>query len=89
MARYTIKLPDHIKGKLKQEAEKNNTKSSTLIAEYIEQHFGAVPSVEYEAQIEQLTKDYEARILSLQEQHTQQTAEVQQIKAAALESDGY
>jgi len=81
MARYTITLPDEIKVKLKAEAEKNNTSSSTLIAEYIEQHFSAVPSEEYEAQIQQLMKDYEARIHELNEQHTTQIAQVQQVRA--------
>lgn len=59
MARFNITLPDILKDQLKKEAEQLNKKPSTLIAQYVEEHYGA-STADCEERLEALQKKYDA-----------------------------
>lgn len=89
---YTITLPAHITAKLQAEHEESKTPRSTLIAQHLEEYYNTAPTAQYEEQIQQLSKEYEAKIqeheatiqelkTTLKEQSRHHTAEVHEIRA--------
>jgi septal ring factor EnvC (AmiA/AmiB activator) len=87
---YSITLPAFVATKLQEEAEREKTKRSTLIAHHLEQHYNTVPTAQYEFKIQELEKqvqEYEGIIQDLQTEAAEQITRVQKeaSETAALE----
>ena len=77
MARFTITLPETVASKLAADEERLKIPRSTLIAEYLREHYNAVPTAQYEAQVQKLesqAREYERIIQDLQTEATEQIA---------------
>lgn len=87
---YSITLPAFVATKLQEEAEREKTKRSTLIAHHLEQYYNTVPTAQYEFKIQELEKqvqEYEGIIQDLQTEAAEQITRVQKeaSETAALE----
>jgi predicted RNase H-like nuclease (RuvC/YqgF family) len=60
IVRFTITLPEAVASKLAADEERRKTPRSTLIAEYLKQHYADVekPLVDYDAEIQVLKAEY-------------------------------
>jgi chromosome segregation ATPase len=59
MARFTITLPEKVASKLATDEGKLKTPRSTLIAQYLEQHYTQKPAAEYETALRKSQEDKE------------------------------
>ena len=74
MARFNITLPDSLKEQLQAEATQSNTSSSTLIAQYIEEHYNSPTKAGYEEEVQAIQQecttlkaDYEEQLKALKQ----------------------
>ncbi len=77
MARFNITLPDALKDQLKAEAEQQDITPSTLIAQYVQEHYSSPAKTEYEEQVHAIQQecatlkaDYEEQLQALKQQIT-------------------
>ena len=84
MARFTITLPESVALKLSADEEKRKIPRSTLIAQYLEQHYNAVPTAALEERIKELDVSYSDCMQELEQakltQEEQHAADVQQVR---------
>lgn len=83
MARFTITLPEKVASKLGADEGRLKTPRSTLIAQYLEQHYSA-PTAALEERIRELDTSYTACMQELEEakltQEKRYAAEVQRVR---------
>ena len=82
MARFTITLPESVAAKLAADEERRGTPRSTIIAQYLDEHYSQKPAADYEEalhemqqqaalledEVQQLTKDNAARMQQAQKE---------------------
>ncbi len=74
MARFNITLPDSLKEQLQVDAQQSNTSSSTLIAQYIEEHYNSPTKAGYQEEVQAIQQecttlkaDYEEQLRALKQ----------------------
>jgi predicted nucleic acid-binding Zn-ribbon protein len=68
MARFNITLPNALKDRLKEEADQQKKKPSSLIAQYVEEHYTSTSNAEYEELLKALKTEYTAATADYKEQ---------------------
>jgi predicted transcriptional regulator len=75
MARFNITLPGEIKDKLQEDAEHQDSAASTLIADYIEEHFAGVRvTTDREKRLQEIDQEYSA-LQQRVKQHREEAAQ--------------